>query len=391
MKKDRAELSVIVPVYNEENRIKICIESILKQSYPYFELILVDDGSSDDSGLVCDEYAKSDNRIKVIHIDNVGPFQARKAGAEKAKGSILTFSDSDDWLEPDAFEIIMQIHQSYGAEIIAYTYFYEDNVGEKNLYQEKLYLKSEIREKIIPGMMFDFPMGMRRLNPSLCCKFIQRDLYMKVTETVKDRITLGEDAMVTYPAVCLAQSLFIYNKPLYHYRNNSSSCTHKFPLQRVDEVRKFQDNMMRLFYEMDMQDVMWHQVESYLRTFISMMIKNWYGIELSAVSFSIPDGMIPKGANVFIYGAGNVGKSYMNELKIKQTAHIVGWADRNYKKLPEYHNEKVIAPELIQEQVFDILLIAINDEEVAYRVKKDLIGMGVAENKIAWMPPIRIM
>lgn len=391
MDKHEIELSAIVPVYNAGEKLRRCVDSILNQTYDNFELILIDDGSTDESAVLCDEYVKSDMRVSVIHIDNAGPFQARKEGVENARGEILTFSDADDWLEVDAFETAMKIYQSYHPDIVAYTYFYDDNKVEKNFYEEKFYSKSEIKDEVILGMMFDLSYGRRRLNPSLCCKLIQKDLYVKVTETVKERITFGEDAIVTYPAICIAKSLFICNKPLYHYSNNNSSCMHKFPLERIDEVKKFQDNITRLFSEVNMLSIMQHQIESYVRIFLSMMVKDWFGIELSPVSYSIPYGAIPRGEKVFIYGAGVVGKSYINELKIKQNACIVGWADRNYKEIGSYNNETIIAPELIKEREFNILLIAVFDEDIARNIKKDLVDMGIAESKIVWERPVHII
>ena len=166
---------------------------------------------------------------------------------------------------------------------------------------------------------------------------------------------------------------------------------HKFPLERIDEVKKFQDNITRLFSEVNMLSIMQHQIESYVRIFLSMMVKDWFGIELSPVSYSIPYGAIPRGEKVFIYGAGVVGKSYINELKIKQNACIVGWADRNYKEIGSYNNETIIAPELIKEREFNILLIAVFDEDIARNIKKDLVDMGIAESKIVWERPVHII
>lgn len=389
--KRKYSLSIIVPVYNAESTIKDCLESILSQTYENYELILVDDGSTDNSSVLCNEYAAKDDRISVIHIDNAGTFQARKLGAEKAKGEILVFSDADDWFEHNAFEAGIQVFFEYNPDIFAYAYVTDDGTSEKNLYNEKRYCRAEISNDIIPGMMYDSTIGGRRLNPSLCCKFIKKKLYMQVTESVEDRITLGEDALVTYPAVCMADSIFICNKALYHYRNNNFSCTHTFPLERILEVKAFQNNMVRLFDKMGMLDKVECQIESYTRLFLEMMVKSWYGLELSPIIFSFPFKNIVKDSDVFIYGAGDVGKSYINGLKITNYANIVGWADKNYEKCRTYNNVNIIAPELIKERLFDILLIAVWDEKVANDIKSKLIGMGIPENKVLWIKPIRLI
>ena len=97
-------VTVIVPVYNVENYLQQCIDSIIGQSYKYLEIILVDDGSTDGSGKICDEYANQDNRIKVIHKQNGGLVSARKAGLKEATGKYIAFVDSDDWIDTDMYE-----------------------------------------------------------------------------------------------------------------------------------------------------------------------------------------------------------------------------------------------------------------------------------------------
>lgn len=384
-------ISVIIPVYNEEGHIKNCLDSILRQTYKEYEVILVDDGSTDKSSVICDEYAMKNYNVFAIHISNSGIFQARKTGAQSAQGKILTFLDADDWIESNAFETAVQIYNEYNPDIFAHAYIYENSIVEENLYEERLYCKSEIEDMIIPCMMFDSTIGKRRLNPSLCCKYMKKEIFSQVTQSVTDRVTLGEDALVTYPAVCMAKSIFICNKTLYHYSNNSSSCTHSFPPERVMEVKAFQQNIIRLFGELGVQAKLKHQVESYIRTLLLMMIKNWYAIELSPVSFSFPYDCIIKESKVFIYGAGNVGKSYINELKISNYANIAGWADKNYKKIQSYNNIKIINPKLIKTKSFDVLLIAMVDEGAANSIKNDLINMGIDKNKIIWKKPIFII
>lgn len=137
MREVKHNLSVIVPVYNAEDRIVNCIESILNQTYSKFELILVDDGSTDMSGVLCEEYKRKDNRIITIHTKNSGPYQARKTGAERAHGEILTFSDSDDWFEANAFETAIEILNKNNLDIFLYTYICD------NYYVEKIYMIKE--------------------------------------------------------------------------------------------------------------------------------------------------------------------------------------------------------------------------------------------------------
>lgn len=102
-------ISIIVPVYNVELYLDKCIQSILAQSYPNFELLLIDDGSSDGSKEICDKYAKLDSRIRVFHRINGGVSSARNAGLEKAKGDWIAFIDADDWVFPNFCRILWPI------------------------------------------------------------------------------------------------------------------------------------------------------------------------------------------------------------------------------------------------------------------------------------------
>ena len=151
------EISIIVPVYNVEKYLKRCIDSILNQSFTDFELILVDDGSTDNSGKIIDEYALKDKRIKVIHKENGGQGSARNRGLDIAKGNYIGFVDSDDWIHKDMYKCMYQIINEDNTDIVQighntveeYTedkrcnineekYFYELSKKEKELLKENL-------------------------------------------------------------------------------------------------------------------------------------------------------------------------------------------------------------------------------------------------------------
>ena len=124
-----AEVSIIVPVYQVEKYIRQCVDSILAQTFTDFELILVDDGSKDQSGHICDEYAKKDQRVKVIHQKNSGAATARNSGMDKATGSYFTFIDGDDYIAPTMLECLHKTIVDEDADIAAcnYLYFFEDD------------------------------------------------------------------------------------------------------------------------------------------------------------------------------------------------------------------------------------------------------------------------
>ena len=132
------DLSIIIPVYNVENYIHQCIDSILNQTFTNFELILVDDGSPDNCGKVCDEYAKKDKRIKVIHRENGGISAARNTGLQYAIGKYIAFVDSDDYVSTTMYETLIDVSRKTGADIVkcGYCEFVDNEVTGKKAFEE---------------------------------------------------------------------------------------------------------------------------------------------------------------------------------------------------------------------------------------------------------------
>ena len=127
-------ISVIVPVYNVEQYLPRCVESILAQTYENLEILLVDDGTKDNSGAICDAYARQDARVKAIHKKNGGLSSARNAGIDAATGEYLSFVDSDDWIEPDMYEKMMALMEKYSVRLVcAGRWDVSSETGEKTL------------------------------------------------------------------------------------------------------------------------------------------------------------------------------------------------------------------------------------------------------------------
>lgn len=151
------KLSVTVPVYNVEPYLRRCVDSILSQTYTDFELILVDDGSTDGCPAICDEYARQDGRIRVIHKMNGGLSAARNAGLDIAQGEYIGFVDSDDYIRPDMYEILIQKAEETGAEIAAIGYTEVDEDGEvlkecMNADGDRVYSRNEFTDQFFPDV-----------------------------------------------------------------------------------------------------------------------------------------------------------------------------------------------------------------------------------------------
>ena len=221
-------LSVIVAVYNAEAFLEQCLDSILSQTFRDFELILVDDGSRDNSSAICDAYQKKDARIRVIHQPNGGVVRARKVGAKAATGEYVTYVDSDDWIDKDMYQVMWELAIRHGADVIA-TDLVEERPGlsvrNGNLIAPGFYSGKALKEmqhKMLYSGRF-FSCG---ILPALCGKWIRRRILLPHVEAMDEQIVLGEDMTCTCLSILDADAVEIYGeKAFYHYRFNPSSIT----------------------------------------------------------------------------------------------------------------------------------------------------------------------
>ena len=116
-------VSIIVPVYNASKTLRRCVDSVLKQEFPDFELLLVDDGSQDGSGAICDEYAALDHRVRVVHKENAGVSAARNDALDRAQGVFLQFLDSDDWITPDATKLLVRSAREHSCDMVVSDFY----------------------------------------------------------------------------------------------------------------------------------------------------------------------------------------------------------------------------------------------------------------------------
>lgn len=223
-------LSVIVPVYNTKKYLRECIDSILAQTYKNYEIILVDDGSTDGSAEICDEYADKHDVISVIHKENCGKLlNTRKIGFFAAKGKYVSYIDSDDYIEPEMYEYIMTklIESNADMGTCNISFVRDDKIIPLEEYStEGFYDKQRLEKEIYPNMLFSMQKGKTGLIGSLCNKIIKKDILENVLMEIDDRISYGEDALCVYPCLLDINSVYICeDKFFYYYRQISSSIT----------------------------------------------------------------------------------------------------------------------------------------------------------------------
>ena len=217
-------ISIVIPVYNVENYLYECINSILQQSASNWELILVDDGSTDGSGSICDEYKEYPN-IRVIHEENQGESIARKTGCAKTTGEYVMFVDSDDYLDTRCIETVNNVLELNKVDIVRFSAFCEKKdrtVIRWKLKHHGLYDKEKIESEIIPYLIQN--KNAEYYSPSLWGGVYRRELIEPAL--IEDRdATMGADGASIIPAIWSCDSIFFLDEPLYFYRYNNSSLT----------------------------------------------------------------------------------------------------------------------------------------------------------------------
>ena len=223
-------ISIIVPIYQAEKTIKKCIESVLNQSSSEWELILIDDGSTDNSGQICDEFAKKFHNIVLKHIPNGGVSHARNVGLSIASGSIIEFLDADDQLLPHAVETIIDIMNNENVELLVF--------GVEFYYRNKLKKIKGIDCKYIglDCLMKDFIMLVKDeyFNPPWN-KAIKKECIKTYFD---EALSLGEDAVFNLSNLKNVNTIMFISDPLYRYNATSNGLTTKYNQNTIDAIKR---------------------------------------------------------------------------------------------------------------------------------------------------------
>lgn len=233
------KVSVIVPVYNTEKYICRCLSSLLEQTYHNLEIILVDDGSQDKSGELCDAYAAKDCRVKVIHQKNAGQGSARNAGLDAATGDLLSFVDSDDYVAVCLYETVTEVFKKENVDMVCFRLCsgMEENhqfLKETSLERAKLLVLSgiELLRRLYETEHFD----------SSVLKVYKRELFEMVR--FPEGRTMGEDVGIVYQLVYRAEKVVLLPQKLYYYyQTPESTMRGTFSLDKVKECDSFKERL----------------------------------------------------------------------------------------------------------------------------------------------------
>mgnify|MGYP002702625549 CR=1 FL=1 len=222
-------ISVIVPVYKAEKYLHRCVDSLLAQTFTDFEVLLIDDGSPDRSGEICDGYAAGDNRVRVFHKKNGGVSSARQFGIDNARGEYSIHADPDDWVEPDMLEELYKVAKKDGTDADMVICDFYVNFGKKQTYRKQE--PSDLNNKVIGRELF------QQLHGSCWNKLVRRACYSENNIEFPERISFCEDVIFNVRLLQHAQCIRYVPRAFYHYEQttNDNSIVHSYSMERYEE------------------------------------------------------------------------------------------------------------------------------------------------------------
>lgn len=364
-------VSVIVTVYNIEVYIEKCIDSIITQTYNNLEIILVDDGSIDNSGKICDQYAKKDERIKVIHKINGGTVSARKAGILAATGEYAAYVDGDDWIEKNMYEklvngitdadiIISGVIRDYKSHSVC-----EINKIPAGIYQDES-LSVIYKNMIYTGKFFE-----RGILPQLYNSLYKRDVLLRNQLQVPDDIRTGEDPACLYTLLLDVQKIIIINDSFYHYVMRADSIMGTRDSKELDRYQSLYKYLKSRFCEVsENQEELMLQLDYFM--LYCLLLKKVRLLQCKENKV-FPYADIPYGSKIIVYGKGRFGKEFVEYLRESKVLSVVLWIDSDAEdKMKEF----------ISCEDYDFVIISVLIEEVAREIELKILELGVDKRKI---------
>lgn len=235
-------ISIIVPVYKVEKYVAQCIESLINQKHKNIEIIIVDDGSNDESGIICDDFSKTDSRIRVIHKENGGVSSARNVGLSEAKGDYISFVDGDDFVSTDYISDMLKVALETSADIVTCNYYNVWNDGKK---KELLPLKIPTGEYIVKTgkeSLSDMLYG-KTCYASSCCKLYKKHIFNDITFPP---LRMGEDSFTVYQCLLKSNKVAHLRKPNYCYLQHSESVMHSDNFYKFYDYILLSDDFMKI-------------------------------------------------------------------------------------------------------------------------------------------------
>lgn len=405
MQMEGRTVSVIIPIYDVEKYLQSCIDSVCQQTYRQLEIILVDDGSPDQCGEICDRYAVKDSRIFVIHKENGGLSSARNAGLECATGDYISFVDADDTVHPRFVEILVGLAEAYHCDIAQCDFLMVAENSQKlplNRQQELLLCDGEqaVHELCSGGDAGKFTVAWNKIYKKKLFEGIQYP---------EGRI--HEDEFTSYRILWKAQKMVVTNLYLYYYLQRKTSIMgRRFSVKRLDILDAFRERLCFLREKGFQEDyfITSYKLFNLLEKSYALLKENTEGCEEICSELlrereqigkefpvllekkesrkidetqMVKSCSYPAKSRIVLYGAGAWGRIYYRWIQENQKGQIVGWVDNRWHEKQQLEYPVTPLDSLLAMDC-DYILITIKNKGIQDQIRDDLACWGMEENKI---------
>lgn len=387
MKKKTPMLSIIVPVYNCEKTIEKCVDSILKQNYLDFELILINDGSTDNTLEKCMRYVQIDDRVKLRTQSNKGLVSARMAGVNMALGDLIGFVDGDDWIEKEMYAELIKIYMETGSDLVS-SGIYRDYAADGytievcDNYEQGLYC--DLKNQIYPTMLWNDDKSDFGLYCTLVNKIYRKQILQDVYKTIDTRVFYGEDCLTLFSYIMKISSMYILKKSFYHYNILNGSMCRKENEGLALNTYYLYKGLEKIFSNQgELRYLLLRQLRRYILEVESHTLKMLYNISVDSMGVWNYDYPELKHKNVVLYGAG--GSSAALYKYLQNQCNVVAWVDKYPEDKDKLCLHKILPAVVIEQLQYDYIVISVLKEELAFSIKRELIEKyKVPDEKILW-------
>lgn len=384
-----AKISVIIPVYNGETHLSRCIESVRMQTHKNLQIILIDDGSMDNSLVICQQFAQLDPRIEVYHTENRGLVAARKYGLTLATGAYIGFTDADDYIDAEMFYKLLQKIIETDADFVHSGYIEEIGDIQKNVYDfdESIinmgdtYCRNNILKKYILGRKDE-----NYISSSIWSKLFKREFIKKCYSPLPNEQQYGEDLLCLCRCILESHRIVLIKKAMYHYVIGENTLSHlKYNEYMIKEVRLW-NCFINILQEYNCYEFLKGSAYYFLKNRMIDVISADSSIKIPIPQFYYKDLDLIRHKKIVIFGAGKVGRDYYTQISKYQYCEIVAWIDSNWY---EYHFDyaEVVNIEKVLSIQWDLVIIAVKDKVIGMEIMDLLVKMGVDIEKINWQEP----
>ena len=389
-------ISVVVTAYNSETYLKICVDSILSQTYKDLEIILVDNGSTDGTYRMVEEYKSVDRRIKVVHKKHEGIPGGRKAGLEVATGEYFTIVDSDDYIDKDLYQSLM--NNISDEDLITSGFRYISPKKTMEVFDNipaGTYATAEEMNYIPKNMIWydkkqmDFNGYGIQCYP--WCKLFRKDLYKSVYETVDNFQGRWEDVISNFAYILKCKKIKITNICGYNYIIRNESSSHSFSPNYLLDLKRMYDSLHSVFKGHPQEKALIDQLEFYISDAILTGFDVGMGFSHSNMwnMYVLPYMNKLNDKAIAIYGASPVGCSYYSQMKALNKWKIAAWVSKNWQKYSGKDMEVSPVTKLLEVE-YDYVIIAVSGQKMAEEIKLELVEMGIQKDKLLWEAPINM-